>query len=362
MKNSTYIFILISLLGAWIAFKGYQDVQSTAIEEPNSVKGPIYKSLYLDKSSLSIDSTAVAFTFNDSLKLYEPVNNQLWHKKLKQVIDIGFNDADSLSRLYAFETEARAFLKKKGLTTDSLTIFHGIVSFLKADSTIKQLTINPNWLGFVQKENTPAPSLNWELMGLGLTCILLSLLGIWFTRNQVKKESESDTDAPKSDEIEAKELDLRLPSELVNKTQEVEISPKQATTEVPEILAEYAFKFIEKYGKFYDRIEQLPSELSEKERIDVLKELMEMGIHAHSFLREGRLNQWQYLSNSPNAQLILGVPVKQEKLKAYTENPTLTDRKFRYLMKIIRQTGVTDIQAYLRDEINFIDNDDKKVS
>lgn len=271
--------------------------------------------------------TLVKFSFDDSLKIFKPESKEIWHKQLKRVMGIGFFENDSLALENYLENE----LSKLNLTNqlaqnDTVSTFHKLIHVLVNQNV---LVIKKKLISASRQADGEESFVDLSDVGVTFAILLLSVFNIVLVFFPEKR----------------KKVSLKIETVEVVKEKEhiVEI--------IPEILANYSFHFIEKYGNIYEKIENLSSNPTESEKAEIYKLLVEMSIHAHSYHLIGRQNQWKSLALSPNAQLILGKEVGESKLKEFTVHPEKTDRKFRYFVKLLSSLNVNSLDAFLRDEI-----------
>ncbi len=328
MKRNLINILTVFLLGLGLFLKPGASVLKEKISLPFDNNLVSVLSISLRDSALVLNDNEVLtrFRFNDSLGLFEPGSREVWYKQLKQLLGYGYFDTDSL----VWEQTALIQLRLPGHPDkrDSTTVFNEIIRLLQKEGTLLYILKDR----FIVRGKEAADSgLNRVGSGLGI----LALIGI-FLLNNFRRTSYKKGKSP--DDFE---------EEVPIYKEEEEVSE----CVLPEALTLYADKFIEKYGDLYERIEALPFEPEEKDREVILKMMVEMAIHAHSFHKIGRQNRWETLNESPNARLLTGKVADPAKLSAFSAHPEEMDRKFRFLVRIVKGLKINSLEVYLRDEV-----------
>lgn len=284
-------------------------------------------SIRLRDSALVLNHNEVLnrFRFNDSLGLFEPGSGEVWYKQLKQLSGYGYFDTDSLS--LEQNVLMQLPLPETRQAPGATTVFNEIIRLLKNEEAALYILKNRF---MVSGKKEPATGLNlfWGWGALALCGILLL--------NNLQKTSYKKAEQPDDS------------GEAVPIYQEEKVIREYA---LPGALTLYTDKFIEKYGNLYEKIEALPFEPADGERELILKMMIEMAVHAHSFHKIGRQNRWETLSESPNARLLTGDVPDPASLSAFSAHPEEMDRKFRFFVRILKELKISSLDVYLRDEV-----------
>ncbi len=192
-----------------------------------------------------------------------------------------------------------------------------------------------------QKQADTQSQFGWQdwLTPIGL--ILVSILGLIFTNQRQKTVIEKEAQSSDSNDNEVAKVAVKDPN----------IEAGDANSH-EELLLEYFKNFQELYGNFYTNIEQLaefPTDENTKRKIK--SQLIEMGLHAHSFSRAYLFNYLHRPEKEPNVLLIQNKKkVKDLDPKLYkilTFNAYETNKRYRFLAKILIEMNIGSLDGAL---------------
>jgi hypothetical protein len=224
------------------------------------------------------------------------------------------------------------------------------VFFLEA-KTLRKSTRNSfkvmddNGLIVVNQQERQVRSQNIQYYVLSLTLFLSGLAGILFT---IKMPAIISPIQKNNNEERLETTDHEL---AVSKAVETGKDGRQEA----EIIKTYMKNFLKRYGDLYTNIELLteyPADEPGKQKIK--QNLIEMGLHAHSFARAYLFDYLKRPKKEPNILLIYEAKeVKDLDAKLYkilSLDGQETNKRYRYLAKIIAEMTVNSLEGALLND------------
>jgi hypothetical protein len=196
---------------------------------------------------------------------------------------------------------------------------NGLMGFLSLFFLLLSALIPLLFLGFYPQKNKPQPLLN-EIKGA-------------VNKPEIDlQQDESEIEHLDNDEV----LQIqRLKSE-------------KAQTQL------YMDKFYEQYHDFYDNIQKLPNQPTEADKQQIKRKIVEMGLHAHTWMMVYKLQKMDRLQGEPNVALMMNdgkiEMVDKHIYTDFTTDPYNTPQRIRFLKKIIEEIDIGDnLNAFLNN-------------
>ena len=383
-SNKTIIYILFGcIMGLSLLVLGYF-LTETSTEKPTlfSFNNPsntivkdgsqtkllsysIIKPIRVRKPYLIVGNDSLEFK-NDTIQstvFQVPVKVGVWKNYWSALIGES-NQSDENIRWesvrskwqYFIGSDLTVFSKIKGWNylSDEAKICHSLIhqidqnpkqvifiknNLIEKSPEVSSIRIEPNANLFVTSSQKLNPNLaeiktyKWLLPSLLFLC---SLLGILLVKRLKNLENT------KIEEV----ISERMEEEQTTKSttdEELIIEPTQLEKE--ELVNQYINNFITRYGDFYQKIEELsefPKDEVSKQKIK--QQLIEMGLHAHSFARAYSLNRLNRPQKEPNIMLIQEnftiKDLSENDYKVYSENPYETNKRYRFLRAILVEMNI----------------------
>jgi hypothetical protein len=196
---------------------------------------------------------------------------------------------------------------------------NGLMGFLSLFFLLLSALIPLLYLGFYPQKNKPQPLLN-----------------------EIKEAVNKPEIDPQQDESEIEHLD----NDEVMQIQK--FKSEKAQTQL------YMDKFYEQYHDFYDNIQKLPNQPTEADKQQIKRKIVEMGLHAHTWMMVYKLQKMDRLQGEPNVALMMNdgkiEMVDKHIYNNFTTDPYNTPQRIRFLKKIIEEIDIGDsLNAFLNN-------------
>lgn len=178
--------------------------------------------------------------------------------------------------------------------------------------------------------------------GLTSGLILVSIIGIFFANRKITESIKHQQNHVQSIEIEEPPL---IEKECIKEIEEKNDSQYDS-------LVKYFQNFHSRYGDFYTNIEQLPEfPTDELTKQKIKSQLVEMGLHAHSFSRALLFDYFRRPEKEPNILLIQMrqsvTDLDQNLYKTLTFDAYETSKRYRFLAKILIEMNIGSLDGAL---------------
>lgn len=186
------------------------------------------------------------------------------------------------------------------------------------------------------------PKLSWLLT---IMLLITGLAGLIYTRL-----ANTSTEWPGSSPLAviAEETDQKIqPS-----TGYVLAEPDQEV----EAIRHYVRCFANRYGDFYQMLENLPEPITdEPTKKAIRRQLVEMALHAQSFMRASSLAKMQRPQGEPNLLLITNnwqvSQLDPQTYQLFTDDPYKTSKRYRLLQQILAEMHIGHLEGALLHDI-----------
>jgi hypothetical protein len=324
--------------------------------------------LSISDSALYIKQDKLLFTKDNVLgkAMYMPLKRNVWEGYLK----------------LWFANDVKDSLKSKVLSIQKIKIFCKIANpqiadSLVFDSFVRQLQNNQKanintfiinneiisqrirTLALSDKETLKLtidkPSNNGLMGFLSLFFLLLSALipllylGFYPQKNMPQPLLNEIKEAVNKPEID-----------LEQDESEIELLDNDAVLQIQRLKSEkaqtqlYMDKFYEQYHDFYDNIQKLPNQPTEVDKQQIKRKIVEMALHAHTWMMVCKLQKMDRLQDEPNVALMMNdgkiEMVDKHIYTDFTTDPYNTPQRIRFLKKIIEEIDIGDnLNAFLNN-------------
>lgn len=316
--------------------------------------------LSTNDSALYINQDKLLFTIDTVLDkaIYVPLKRNVWEGYLK----------------LWFANDVKDSLKSKVLSIQKVKEFCKIANPQIADSLvfdffIRQLQYNQkaNFTTFIinnelisqriqtlklsSKETLnltiDKPSDNALMRGFAIFFLLLSVLLpllylIFYTqKNKNKPILEEIKEASNSPKI-----DLQQDENEIEHLDNDEVFQYQKLKSEKAQIQLYMDKFYEQYYDFYDNIQKLPNQPTEADKQQIKRKIVEMALHAHTWMMVYKLQKTDRLLGEPNVSLMMNdgkIEMVDKRIYTdFTTDPYNTPQRIRFLKKIIEEIDIGD--------------------
>lgn len=194
-----------------------------------------------------------------------------------------------------------------------------------------------------KKTEIEKPSIyDQNIMFLPIILLLIGISGMIFTKRISNQEAFEEEKVV--DDVEEEKPTLALPEELKH--------THKAISENEKLVEKYFENFSKRYGDFFDMIETLPEyPTDEATKQQIKQQLVEMGLHAHSFARAYTFDRLNRPEKEPNLLLIqenkMVNELKPTDYKVFTKNPYETNKRYRFLRAILVEMNIGSLEGAL---------------
>ncbi len=383
-KHPYPIFIIIILLGTLLAGLTYVgmietdkdqmnnlgDFSTTTIFQKNNSQlfllSPV-QALFVSKNALIIGNDSLAF-INDTLKtriIYKPEKPEIWRNYFSGLLGES-TSSDNLNRwdsaLLKFKAtffkewqrlSVQDSLRQKLSDEDQLTYIlvstiknHPETAYFIEGKTIEK--IDKSKLSFVddidlKKVNQQNKQYKHLLYGYFLISMALVILGITglLQSKDIYKSLPVFKNTIERNELTQPEGDIKKVAE-----------PAKKDTPGTDLTRIYMENFQKTYGDFYTNLELMTGFPSDEKAIQKAKQqLIEMGLHAHSFARAYLYNYLGRPNKEPNLILIFEQKIVKDLDAGLYRNLSLdgqkTNKRYRYLAQILAEMKISSLEGAL---------------
>jgi hypothetical protein len=382
------LFTGVIIIGGWLGWQYFtatpanEDVPVLSLKQPIKAVlrqnqllsyGPV-QLLRVAGNNLIIGEDSLTFRIDtiQSVVFRIPNKASVWRNYWSAALGESINTQESQRWNIAFQkvknllpAEWEAYSEAKGWNrlSDEGKLAHTLISvienntghtFLLQDKTLSrvaQIKFIPVPAGYLHiskasSVNTKLHHNKPDLILSGLLC-LMGITGLFFTKNiRYKEGGESAAESlPEPEESEKTPLSMPVESPVQS------ISP----SEKEELTRFYLENFYKKYGNFYTTIELFPEfPTDETTKTKVKQQLVEMGLHAHSFARAYLFDYLSRPEKEPNVILIQEQKKVQDLApdlyKVLTLDGQKTSKRYRFLAKIITEIGIDSLDEVLLND------------
>ena len=170
---------------------------------------------------------------------------------------------------------------------------------------------------------------------------------------EVEAVNEDSGDRSEEPEFRSEEVDSRESSLQGSPDALSSIEKEQA------LVSEYAKQFYGRYGDLFEQLQKTSIPPTEAEREAILRQLVEMALHAHTFAYFGIMDKLGRLNESPNARLLLEnkavSQLPEDQRKVFTTDPYQTDAKYRALYELLKSLNIKQLNVLAEDRIYILE-------
>ncbi|QIP15431.1 hypothetical protein G8759_23755 [Spirosoma aureum] len=116
-------------------------------------------------------------------------------------------------------------------------------------------------------------------------------------------------------------------------------------------LKQYMLAFYQRYGQFYDDLQTLSTELSEAEKQQIRRRLVEMALHAHAFVEGYQHLPLTRLTEVPNVRLLVQ-PTNRPDAPDLTTDPYKTAKRYRVLLSVLQEMQLGELENVLLQDLH----------
>jgi hypothetical protein len=116
-------------------------------------------------------------------------------------------------------------------------------------------------------------------------------------------------------------------------------------------LKQYMMAFYQRYGQFYDDLQTLSTELSEAEKQQIRRQLVEMALHAHAFVEGYQHLPLTRLTEVPNVRLLVQ-PTNRPAAPDLTIDPYKTAKRYRVLLSVLQEMQLGELENVLLQDLH----------
>ncbi|MFN8348837.1 MAG: hypothetical protein U0X91_27810 [Spirosomataceae bacterium] len=205
-----------------------------------------------------------------------------------------------------------------------------------------------------------SPVWSWLALGLGLAA---SFLGVWGwmvaersplpERNP--KEEKVEVEIPFTPQGESEEQATQEENSL-SMLLSTETMAQESNYEAEwNLINRYAKQLYERYGDLFEKLQEGNMPPTETERENILRKLVELALHAHTFAHFGMMDKLGRLEESPNVRLLLeNINVSQlpeDQREIFTTRPDKTGVKYRALYEVLKSLNIKQLNVLTEDRI-----------
>lgn len=147
-------------------------------------------------------------------------------------------------------------------------------------------------------------------------------------------------------------LDQEVVAPLANETSQV-INLRQVSTADQDTTRLFLERFYERFGSFYSDIQQIEGHPDDGQKQQIRRRMVEMALHAYSFVRLSKLNRLHRPYDEPNLLLLLNQRMVGElenvRYRLFTTDAYQTEKRYRFLQKVLLEMDVGSLEAFLED-------------
>lgn len=310
-----------------------------------------------------------------------PTEPSRWKRTLTQwlanpaVADTNLQWAEARQKLTDFVADTEIPMTK--VQDADLLLFHRLVSKVNSLQKRKRSTYLLDRDFFTSELATlsipPDQHLRLQLMpstltdsalwyGLAGVCWLLMALGIGFWAKS-RLQFTVDSLEVQADDMEvvneaASESQAQTPPTSDPLSPTSDLLPPNADLLPPtsDHTLTYLKKFYQRYGKFFEKLQQMSIPPTPDERAWTVRQLTEMALHAHSLAYAANIGQTQLLDQKPNGQQLLHDKSLQALLdtaqvRPLSTEPYETEVKYRVLYAILKDLNVRELDVALENSV-----------